>query len=102
MMLPNTPYQVQQDPALRAGAATAIVETSIALTVGFLLGGLAGAGAAVALAGAARNGQRAAQYWSHPEASYRQEAASSGTSALVDALLGGYFLIEAIGSRRKR
>lgn len=98
-MLTPTPMSVTSDPALRAGAGAAVMQSALALSVGALLGGFRGAAAGVALVGAARNGQRAAQHWSHPEPAARSEAATSGTVAFIGAVVGGYFLIDAVRRR---
>lgn len=78
------------DDAARRGAGLGLLLAAGGLALGFVVGGVFGAGAGLLGVGAARNGQRARLLWRDPSEEARQEAAKSASMAVVGGAMAVY------------
>ncbi len=86
------PAPAPPSPRARQGAGVGVLLAVAGTSVGYLFGGLRGAGAGLLLTGAARNTLRASRGWTDPDPTVRHEAGTSASLALFGTLVGGYLV----------
>jgi len=89
------------DPRVQEGAGAQLLWVGAAMVGGAALLGPYGAGAAIALAGAVRNGLRARELYRHPAPEARREAGRNLTLTIVGIGLAGIGIYNALERRQK-
>lgn len=96
-LVPSPPPAVP--PSARQSAGVGVLLAVAGTSVGYLLGGLRGAGAGLLLIGATRNTLRASRGWTDPDPAVRRDAGTSASLALFGVLVGGYLAYSARSER---